>query len=674
MRKLFKSILLLGVVSMTAFSCSTEEEPAPPGKEAQEQVKEVVKELEKNPEVSKFTEELKKIDVANVETEELTVFAVKNSGLEAVSASTKAVSITEKEVKRHIAKGAHDVKTLKDSTFLISITNDSLLIRRSGEDVTVNNVAIETTGVKVGKSIVYEVTKVIPTLKEAEEEVPVVRQYTAKITVLRCNDNWSVSNSAQGFPMAGATLEVYKCKFNTAGELDGPGELLKTYTTDKSGFVTIEHQEKSLFYKAYVGDSLSNVVNGFMIEGVFTSQAEIDNWAEYRLFEPKPGELKYKDVNNDGMIDNSDKVTEIPFREIKYDGTEGEAGIKESQIFLFPLKKMNWELAFSNAVAKNKADFTEYAKSLLKLDAELTNRNDSIGTNKLYATGLKARSTEFWNKAYAVIRGNLESNKIFEGNCPEEYKTKWRAEYERMQAESAVIYSTLVNFYGGAAVMHTADEELKTMETAAVIQYMDELQANLPAKYKAVVLAAKARVCSQSVMVNNVADRNAYERMKESCKVILDGEYMLLDNASAVFASAENWEALLGGYMNTGFAKGKYYQAVHLKEIMLMYAEACLELNQTGDALGYVNSIYAQYGMPLLLPQGSTDVEIRTGIRDTWDKFMLGEGFNYGNLRRWVIFTEYCQKNKITAARDYNALLPIPDSVLSATIKQNPGY
>lgn len=660
---------------MATFSCSTEEEPAPPGKEAQEQVKEVVKELEKNPEVSKFTEELKKIDVANVETEELTVFAVKNSGLEAVSASTKAVSITEKEVKRHIAKGAHDVKTLKDSTFLISITNDSLLIRRSGEDVTVNNVAIETTGVKVGKSIVYEVTKVIPTLKEAEEEVPVVRQYTAKITVLRCNDNWSVSNSAQGFPMGGATLEVYKCKFNTAGQLDGPGELLKTYTTDKSGFVTIEHQEKSLFYKAYVGDSLSNVVDGFILEGVFINQGEIDNWAQYKLFQPKPGDHKYKDVNNDGMIDNNDKVTEVPFREIKYDGTEGEAGIKESQIFLFPLKKMNWELTFSNAVAKNKADFTEYAKSLLKLDAELTNRNDSIGTNKLYATGLKARSTEFWNKAYAVIRGNLESNKVFGGNCPEEYKTKWRAEYERMQAESAVIYSTLVNFYGGAAVMHTADEELKTMETAAVIQYMDELQNILPAKYKAVVLAAKARVCSQSVMVNNVVDRNAYERMKESCKVIIDGEkYALLNDPNAVFASAENREALLRGYMNTGFAKGQYYQAVHLKEIKLMCAEACLELDETGDALGYVNSIYAQYEMPLLLPQGSSNDQIRDGIRDTWDKFMLGEGFNYGNLRRWVIFTEYCQKNKITAARDYNALLPIPDSVLSATIKQNPGY
>lgn len=674
MRKLFKSILLLSVVSMATFSCSTEEEPAPPGKEAQEQVKEVVKELEKNPEVSKFTEELKKIDVANVETEELTVFAVKNSGLEAVSASTKAVSITEKEVKRHIAKGAHDVKTLKDSTFLISITNDSLLIRRSGEDVTVNNVAIETTGVKVGKSIVYEVTKVIPTLKEAEEEVPVVRQYTAKITVLRCNDNWSVSNSAQGFPMGGATLEVYKCKFNTAGQLDGPGELLKTYTTDKSGFVTIEHQEKSLFYKAYVGDSLSNVVDGFILEGVFINQGEIDNWAQYKLFQPKPGDHKYKDVNNDGMIDNNDKVTEVPFREIKYDGTEGEAGIKESQIFLSSPKRMDWELALLKAVAKSKADFTEYAKSLLKLDAELTNRNDSIGTNKLYATGLKARSTEFWNKAYAVIRGNLESNKIFGGNCPEEYKTKWRAEYERMQAESAVIYSTLVNFYGGAAVMHTADEELKTMETAAVIQYMDELQDILPAKYKAVVLAAKARVCSQSVMVNNVVDRNAYERMKESCKVILDGEYALLDNANAVFASAENPETLLGGYMNTGFAKGKYYQAVRLKEIMLMYAEACLETGNFNEALGYVNRIYVQSGMSPFLPDGATPGNVRDGIRDTWDKFMLGEGFNYGNLRRWVIFTEYCQKNKITAARDYNALLPIPDSVLSATIKQNPGY
>lgn len=662
----------MGVVSMAAFSCSTEEEPAPPGKEAQEQVKEVVKELEKNPEVSKFTEELKKIDVANVETEELTVFAVKNSGLEVVSASTKAVSITDKEVKRHIAKGVHEVKNLKDSTFLISITNDSLLIRRKGDDVTVNNVAIETTGIKVGKSIVYEVTKIIPTLKEAEEEVPVVKNYTARITVMRCNDRWSASNSAEGSPMEGATVEVYKSKYNAAGESDGVGELLNTYKADKSGLVLIEHQEKNLFYKAYAGDSLSNMVDGFILEGVFTSESDIANWASYKLFQPKPGDCKYQDINGDGVIDNNDKVTKIPLREIKYDVTEGESGIKESRIFLSSPKKMDWELAFSTAIAKNKADFTEYAKSLLKLDTELTNRYDAISTNKLYTSDLMARSTEFWNKAYAVIRGNLESNELFSSTaCPEKYKTEWKGAYERMQAESAVIYSTLVNFYGGAAVLHTSKDVFKTMEIGAVIEYMDELRTVLPATYRNAVLAAEARVFMQAAKT----DRQMFNKAKDCSNIIItEGMYELLVSGDAVYKSATNKAVILGGYINTGFSKGSYYQAIHLSEIMLMYAEACLELDEYADALGFVNRIYLQYGLQPMLPQGATKEEIREGIKDTWNKFMLNEGFNYGSLRRWSVFMEYCTANGISAARDFNSVLPIPQSALGNGIKQNAGY
>ena len=47
---------------------------------------------------------------------------------------------------------------------------------------------------------------------------------------------------------------------------------------------------------------------GYMCEGIFQSQAEIDGHAKQTLGTVKPGDLKYKDLNNDGVIDTNDQT------------------------------------------------------------------------------------------------------------------------------------------------------------------------------------------------------------------------------------------------------------------------------------------------------------------------------------------------------------------------------
>jgi TonB-linked SusC/RagA family outer membrane protein len=47
---------------------------------------------------------------------------------------------------------------------------------------------------------------------------------------------------------------------------------------------------------------------GYISEGFFQSQAEIDNSPRQTFGAVKPGDLKYKDINNDGMIDSRDQV------------------------------------------------------------------------------------------------------------------------------------------------------------------------------------------------------------------------------------------------------------------------------------------------------------------------------------------------------------------------------
>ncbi|MCD8165756.1 MAG: SusC/RagA family TonB-linked outer membrane protein, partial [Bacteroides sp.] len=47
---------------------------------------------------------------------------------------------------------------------------------------------------------------------------------------------------------------------------------------------------------------------GYICEGFFQDQTEIDNHATQTLGTVQPGDLKYKDVNQDGVIDSNDMV------------------------------------------------------------------------------------------------------------------------------------------------------------------------------------------------------------------------------------------------------------------------------------------------------------------------------------------------------------------------------
>lgn len=62
-------------------------------------------------------------------------------------------------------------------------------------------------------------------------------------------------------------------------------------------------------YLSAIGRPLSSSY-GYICEGFFQSQEEIDNRGIRQTFggELRPGDLKYKDVNNDGVVDSNDRV------------------------------------------------------------------------------------------------------------------------------------------------------------------------------------------------------------------------------------------------------------------------------------------------------------------------------------------------------------------------------
>ena len=84
-------------------------------------------------------------------------FAVKNS-----SSASRATVLDTASIKNHIAKGSYTKDDLKDGTKLTSISNETLYVTRTGNDVLINGVNIIGDAIQAGNSYVYIVPEIIP--------------------------------------------------------------------------------------------------------------------------------------------------------------------------------------------------------------------------------------------------------------------------------------------------------------------------------------------------------------------------------------------------------------------------------------------------------------------------------------------------------------------------------
>ena len=107
-----------------------------------------------------------------------------------------------------------------------------------------------------------------------------------------------------------------------------------TLTYNKATYLKIEEATNKLVWQLKKGHELSQQV-GYIAEGLFHDQAEIDN-APVQGGDVMPGDIRYRDLNNDGVIDVND-ATHIGFPETPR-LTYGFSGF---------VNYKNWEFSFS---------------------------------------------------------------------------------------------------------------------------------------------------------------------------------------------------------------------------------------------------------------------------------------------------------------------------------------
>ena len=154
---------LFGIFSLCILNaCSNEEtpNPEPPPSEGQEEVKKIVEVLKESaPQVSQFVEILEKTNVANLQENQLTIFAVKNS-----NAASRTERLDTASIKNHIIKGRYTKNELTEGSTLTSISNETLYVTREEDRVQINGIQIEGEAIPAGNSYVYVVPEIIPML------------------------------------------------------------------------------------------------------------------------------------------------------------------------------------------------------------------------------------------------------------------------------------------------------------------------------------------------------------------------------------------------------------------------------------------------------------------------------------------------------------------------------
>lgn len=408
---------LLGIFSLCILNaCENEENPTPepPPSKGQEAVQEIVEVLkESNPEVSQFVEILEKVNVADLTQDELTVFAVKNT-----STASRATVLDTASIKNHIAKGRYAKEDLTDGSTLTSISNETLHVTRTENDVLINGVKIEGNAIPAGNSYVYVVPEVIPTA-----EVPLVPLHATTI----------ITKLPTGEALAGVNIEAK----------DGRGNLLGTFTTNENGEAIIQHQSDTLSY-VISKENFSNLHDGFLIAGM-----------------DENGNLIYADLNGDGLINVDDKVSSDPYtyfvnyKDLPEDSltkTHYMAEIKEEKINVSEVEAL-WKQSFETFLTQSK----NMEFSLLY--------DKSFDYNMIEYT-----SSAFWDFAYQTID---ECKKYLEQLTSLNTAEGWEASWN-LTVDLGVIQSQLFGLYGKIAPLD--NEESKNQ----LIYYLADLSDTLP--------------------------------------------------------------------------------------------------------------------------------------------------------------------------------------------------
>lgn len=533
--KTMRKFYLIGML-LTFVACSEETEITPPSK-GEEEVKEIVSVLEENDEISDFVEVLKNVNVADLEEDELTVFAVRNSS----AAASRSTVLDSASIKRHIAKGRYGKVDLTDGKVLESISGENLYVTRTGEDIYINGVVIEGEAIQAGNSYVY----VVPEVMEQQSEP--VNVYVTTINVYAINQG----NSSES-PLKDVAVVVNKVGKDSLG-IYTKGDSLGVWKTDEQGQVVIKHTENQIVFNVYKVD-YSDKYDNYLLAGV-------DN----------AGKFMYVDLNADGMHTKEDKVDfELPY----YVGYEDDIKSSTKTVYMttdIAEPEVPEELPDADSVRVAWKDvLTDYMRYNVEAESKLVQGYANFDYSQVVSL-----SDSLWNKAYNLVNKGNQFVDMLSNSTEEQY-------FELKQnilVDLSLVYTQLYGYYGQMV------DRGSVIPEEQLIEQMESLSmyVNGNRRYALSVMLAKVHLLRQD-----------WQGAAYYCEEVIASDAYRLESQldHTMVSSSESKEVIYGDF----YANGKYIHPLLYKEVLIMAAYANFKMGTINKALQFVNELLASYG------------------------------------------------------------------------------
>ena len=403
--------LLFCFISLSFFvlmSCTKEEGVNPPAGE--KAINEIVTALENKEEISDFVEILKKVDVANLTEDKLTVFAVRNSS----SAARSTAVLDSVSIKRHIAKGSYAKADLTDGKELESINGEKLYITRNGDEVYVNGVVIEGEAIPAGNSYVYIVPEVL------EEKTEPDTFYTTTINIREL-----IWGQAQDKPLEDVNVVVNEVGKDSLGVWT-EGKFIGEWKTDANGQVIVKHTANEIVFWVYK-DGYTDRYEGYVFEGVGSD-----------------GKFIIDDSNMDGLVNNDDKYF---FNNNYYVGNDKGETESTGTAYMVAIDSEGVELPLPEPSSVEnlwKERVYYYMSENVYLDSRLTKGTDLFRYNSIDFT---EASLNYWKSAYSTIDWGLSCIESLENDRQTDLANKIRTDVYLIWTQLFGYYWQIVDYY-----------------------------------------------------------------------------------------------------------------------------------------------------------------------------------------------------------------------------------
>jgi hypothetical protein len=582
---------------------------------------------------------------------------------------TARLVLTDSVLRDHIVKGVFKLADLTNGRVFTGLSGKQLKVSRSADTIWINGVRIG------GKEIVNTNNEVVYTVKSALTATAVtdeLQSTSLEITVWD-STRWSTAN-VKGEVSFGSEVWLFKSQKDYAdsisayhGVTNAQGKVIFKSITPGTYYLKVSAGDRGNIFNRSA-QKTDGLYRGFASAGIFQTQAEIN--AAPNQTGAAIGRLKWLDANQDGVINDNDRVN-LPYENaVVVSGVLKKTEVTIGQYLITPPSMTEQE--FSTGLLAQENNIATWHKNLVVVDGLLSHQAvidsipiafrtnfQSIGTFTFNASN--SGVTKIWQEGYQYIAA-LNG---LQDRAPATFPN--RAEkIARLRAMRAYVYLQLLSYYGNIPLIQTAGNLVNNNRTAVVNFIATEFQA-----------AAGALPASSSstldLNANSVKALHAKAALLEKDYVKADdlttaimngGQYALAQNDTKFTAnSAEtmwNNSTNLDVNVKTYFMNRTVLPYIRFTEVYLMNIEANLALGNTTKA----QNAYAV----LLQRSGTLAGQINnTVFRQFWQLEMRREGHAFLNLRRWGIAADELTKYGFAVSK--NNLLPIPQVV----IDQNPG-